>query len=977
MRARVRKSQGMIGLLLIAGASAAVAVEVPFSSGQDIERAGEHAGVVVADIDTDGDLDVVAAQPGAGTVVWHENRRDSYFAPRVLLEIPAVEALIAADIDRNGFVDLITVTTGGSAALHLAEPDPFAPSPGFDSRAAFSTSLTAVSALAIARFGVGGTPELIVARAGTPALQRFAYDPAQADRFGTPSALPLPTGTTGLGSVATADIDRDGFLDVVASGRRDFAGLTTATLFWIRRTGPTTFGSAIEIDAETAFAGVPIASYPALALADFDRDGDVDLAYLRNESDANASAGVYLRENVDGAFATGAANRREIDILPAGVTFQALAAGDVDRDGDPDLAIEDDRPSGPSVMQRFDNGSWNERPSGTGEAAAATKIFVHDDDIDGDPDLVVARVDGGIERFENRRIHGRAFVPAVRTASISSAAYGAFSGPADIAPTLLRRTGRPMVLFTEFFAGRVGLASFVRSGGTIQPAIATSPVAANVGGARALSVADLDHDGDEDFLLGTGELTTATPANQNRLVLGLNDDAGYVPSITGCQNGDDIRGVALARLGFGTGIQGTGFDIVYSSFDTDRVAIHADDCADEIVLTDIEDSALNGPAAVQVADLDGNGVGDVALAIGEAPSPGVLGNAIGFFPNSRFDDLEEMETVRGATDVVAFDTNRDGRPDLATASQGDPATDPLAGRVILLRNQGIASVDPVVAATGIHAPGRIAFSDIDHDGDNDLFLTSESNRSIPPNRTQCGVFLIEAEGANVFAAPRCLDASPSMQGAYTRLALADLDRDGVDDVVATSTPANRLGFFVSDAIIQAFSDHFRQENAIALTTGRELCPRFVDVDHLGRAGDSDLIVAEYRIEMSAADAAGVVEALILRRDDGDGVPEPDADVELARDASPAGADFEWQLTVPPTTAAARIRTLETSRYWLCVKARSPLPATSQSIKLLRPEIDLRDADAGIRAVQSGFIPNNTTGTTITTAALFGDGFEDE
>ena len=112
--------------------------------------------------------------------------------------------------------------------------------------------------------------------------------------------------------VASGDFNRDGVVDLVTVNMLD---RTVSVLIGL--------GSG-------RFA--PNVDYPAaddgLAVADFDRDGKLDLAVLSNAGDVSIMAG-----NDDGSFQSPAR------VAQVGARASAVAAGDFDKDGIPDLAV--------------------------------------------------------------------------------------------------------------------------------------------------------------------------------------------------------------------------------------------------------------------------------------------------------------------------------------------------------------------------------------------------------------------------------------------------------------------------------------------------------------------------------------------------------------------------------------------------------------------------------------------------------------
>ena len=230
----------------------------------------------------------------------------------------------------------------------------------------------------------------------------------------TPPADPLfvtpPEEDFWVNAVAPADVDGDGDLDFAAIGfyvHYNVSAVDRLVLFI--NDGPDPGGGWLFSHQELALGSLS-AGASDLAWADFDSDGDDDLAVAsdgqtviyRNDSGLLTQLDSPLPEYWEDSSYTGAYDLR------------SLTWADADNDGDPDLLIpsvfDPDTSSRRTVLMRNDGasgGSWLFT-----DTAATIDPTVHaqsawaDDDSDGDLDLFLVNVDpyigtGFVRRFGN------------------------------------------------------------------------------------------------------------------------------------------------------------------------------------------------------------------------------------------------------------------------------------------------------------------------------------------------------------------------------------------------------------------------------------------------------------------------------------------------------------------------------------------------------------------------------------------------
>jgi hypothetical protein len=443
-----------------------------FGAGTSYGTGYEPIGVAAADLNGDGHADVVVSNNGFGpSFSVRLGRGDGTLGeemnPAPDLGRPTTVRL--ADLDGDGRLDIAVVLRGSHkvAVLRGHGDGTFADYVLYDTQ-------EDAYALAAGDPNGDGRPDLLVAVRGRVAVLL--------GEGGGVFAPPLFTGVgAGPTSIVAGDFDADHRQDIaVALEGTELPGRWVAILLG---NGNGTYGPPE--------APVPESANDAVTVADFDRDGRLDLALV----DSVKFQAVVLPGRADGTF--GAERRFDAGVFPT-----SIASGDVNLDGRPDLIVADNTgffsfpPQGEvSVLLGRGDGTFEVRRAYP-TTATPLQVTVADVNEDGRPDLLVA---DGNDNSGVSILLGRGdgtFLPETRVAMGSnpfSLDAGDFNGDGHLDLALASP-------FNALDPGRPGEVSVLLGHGdgsfeprTILEQGETIPL--------AVRAVDLDHDGHLDLVV--------------------------------------------------------------------------------------------------------------------------------------------------------------------------------------------------------------------------------------------------------------------------------------------------------------------------------------------------------------------------------------------------------------------------------------------------------------------------------------------
>jgi uncharacterized repeat protein (TIGR01451 family) len=528
--------------------------------------------------------------------------------------------------------------------------------------------------------------------------------------------------------------------------------------------------------AFTSASSYYVGSAPtAIATGDFNRDGRPDLAVANTSSNTIS----VLLGTGGGAFQS-ALN------YASGNTPISVAAGDVNGDGKADLAVANSGSSNVSILIGNGDGTF---AGGVNYGAGSNPFWLTfgDFNADGNADLAVAN--NGSSNVSILLGNGDGTLQAAVN-------YGAGSGPFWVAAADFNRDGKADLAVAEYNADEVSIL-LGNGDGTFQAAVDYG-----AGNAPAsLAIADFNGDGKFD-------LAVANYSSDNVSVLAGNGDGTFQAAVnyavgvnpysvtTLDVNGDGRADLAVANSG------SNGVSLLQGKGDGTFVAA-------------INYAVGSNPNHVVTDDFNGDGKADLATANVDSATVSILRNA-GVCALNCSTMAAAVNYAAGTTpeSVAAGDFNRDGKTDLAVANNG-------ASSVSINLGNGDGTFQVAADSGAGSTPHFVKTADLDGDGKLDLAVANNDTN-------QVSILLGNANGTFQGAVPYGTGTNPHS------VASGDFNRDGRADLAVANSGSANVSILLGngDGTLQT-----------AVNYGAGTTPESVAAGDFNRDGRADLVVA--------------------------------------------------------------------------------------------------------------------------------------
>jgi Ca2+-binding RTX toxin-like protein len=503
-------------------------------------------------------------------------------------------------------------------------------------------------------------------------------------------------------SIALGNLNGDGNLDIVVSNEED----RTATVLLGNGDGTFAVGST-----------VPLGNTPGqLALADVNGDHRLDIISVNTGEEPSSSptdfaAGVgsppggtsqidVLLGNGNGTFAAPAT-------VSAGNEADALAIGDFNGDGKPDVAVASY--SGNSVDVLLNNYAGH----ATVIPPSTIAVGSHPDDVvradvnnDGIADLIVANKNSNTVEIFLGNGDGTFKAPTTYTVA---------NGPSSIYVVDVNGDGKPDIVVAS--AASQSVSVLLGNGdGTFKAPIVTSIGHVISPGPDAIAMAKFTSGGPEDLIIAEGAYGTLD-------VLSGNGDGTFqtgteYPVFTANNLLATVYAVAVAKLGGDTLSDVVLTDTAYSTVD---VMLNN---GDGTLAAPKRYSVGNGPTSVTLADVNNDGIPDIITANSISGSVSVLlGNSGGTFKAA-----ENLAAGNDPFAVSVADVTGDGNADIITA---DPGTSPnYFDLVTVIPGNGDGTFGAGKLLVVGNGPDAVAAGDLNGDGVGDIVTANSQDNDL-------------------------------------------------------------------------------------------------------------------------------------------------------------------------------------------------------------------------------------------------------
>lgn len=601
------------------------------------------------------------------------------------------------------------------------------------------------------------------------------------------SSLGLTAPTLPAAAIA-ADLNNDGRLDLI--------GVDPASGNVLVAPNQTPFGAPMPVFFIPQNFAAPGAN--AVTAVDLNGDGKPDLVA---SSGSGNSISVLINTTAPGSPIIQFAPAQ---IFAVGNGPVAIAAGDVNGDGVPDIAVANAAAGSASVLVNVTSpGSATAAfspPLNVSTGAGAGSLAMVDLNGDGKRDLVVGNVSANtLSILINQTVPGASLPTFAATQTVSAGGT-----PDGLVAGDLNGDGKPDLVLSSTSGNRVLVLFNATAPGAGSATFADAQPVGTGNGPAAMAVADFNNDGKPDLVVAyVTDGTTLLYANQ------------IVP---GSSAATFAAGAVLGLVGAATSVAAADFNldghVDLSATGASGWAMMFNQTAASATVAGFT-PATNVPAnswaaSVNVADFNGDGRLDLLGANLASSSVCVVLN--GTEPGASqpsFGAPQAFTSGPGPRASAVADFNNDGKPDVVTANEGDDTAS------VLLNTTPTGSDTLSFAPRADFATGQFPFSvataDFNGDGKPDFAVLGSHDNTV-------SVYLnTTAPGAAVPTFAPLVSVTTAFGPSSVRT--ADVDGDGRPDLVVASFSERGFDVILNTTLPGSLTASFAPRQAFSLGLG--------------------------------------------------------------------------------------------------------------------------------------------------------------
>ncbi|MBE7169199.1 MAG: VCBS repeat-containing protein [Williamsia sp.] len=673
--------------------------------------------------------------------------------------------------------------------------------------------------IAIGDLDGDGKPDVVVANAGSSTISVLQNTSSGTAAFGT--KVDFPTGSQPF-SVTIGDIDLDGKPDILV------ANLAAGTVSVLRNTAKTGIIDASSFAPRTDFEAGNTPRY--IIVSDLDADGKPDIAVANEQSNTVSVLRSTVVTGMINASSFGAPRSFATGNNPNGVV-----ASDIDGDGKPDLVVANFGSNTVSVLH-------NDQTVGGGinfasfiprvDFATGVQPFaVAAGDLDGDGKPDIATANAGSTNLSVLR-NTAAPNTIISTSLAPRSDFAAGNYPVSIAIGDLDGNGLAELVSTSASPNNVS----VRTINSPQPIVVNSfsPASGPVGTTVTINGNGYDPVYFLNQVFFGAVKAEITGGNAHMLQVKVPAGATYYP-ISVSKNNTELAAysplpfVTTFSNPFGTGIPlnfyrqkvdlpvlgpvtyGVAFGDINQDGKPDLITVN--ESSNTLSLMRNNSSAGNitsgsfdapvkfvtapEPRAVAFADIDGYAYQDVVVL---SPAANTISVFQGSFNYGQIDantfasTRKDFSTGGYASSFAVGDLDGDGRPELVL-------TNPYAGTVTVLRNLSshasngptVQFAAPVSFPVG-NFPRSVAVADVNRDGKPDIIVANEKGNTVSVLRNN-SVY------GNINPASFSPATSYPTGSNPNSIAIGDVDGDSMPDIVVANYGSNSVSVLRNNLFI--------------------------------------------------------------------------------------------------------------------------------------------------------------------------------